>query len=173
MFLYVGAEISIGGLLIPFEAEAGEPALNAARMLSLYWGGAMLGRFLCVPLLRRPRDLTVLATVSLAAVALLLTACVWHYPHSGWVLLPVGLCNAVIVPVLYDRSLEGLGALTPRGAAVMSSMGLGGAVVPQILGLASDRLNIHQAFLLLLLPYVAIAAYAITYERLPKADADL
>ena len=49
IFFYVGAEVSIGSLLISFiglPQIAGLPPEDADSFLSLYWGGAMIGRFL-------------------------------------------------------------------------------------------------------------------------------
>jgi FHS family L-fucose permease-like MFS transporter len=49
IFFYVGAEVAIGSLLISFiglPQIAGLPPEKADSFLSLYWGGAMTGRFL-------------------------------------------------------------------------------------------------------------------------------
>ena len=49
IFCYVGAEVAIGSLIIGFlgmEGIMGLPEEDAKHYLSLYWGGAMTGRFL-------------------------------------------------------------------------------------------------------------------------------
>ena len=56
IFAYVGAEVSIGSFLVNYlglPGIAGMSALTAAGYVSFYWGGAMVGRFLGAPLLRR------------------------------------------------------------------------------------------------------------------------
>src|SRR5260221_9323464 len=56
IFAYVGAEVSIGSFLVNYFGLpniAGMSAQTAAGYVSFYWGGAMVGRFLCAPLLRR------------------------------------------------------------------------------------------------------------------------
>jgi FHS family L-fucose permease-like MFS transporter len=48
IFLYVGAEVSIGSFLVNYLNQdfiAGLPAVDAGKYVSLYWGGAMVGRF--------------------------------------------------------------------------------------------------------------------------------
>jgi len=48
IFVYVGAEVSIGSFLINFLGEeniAGFTEKEAAKYITLYWGGAMIGRF--------------------------------------------------------------------------------------------------------------------------------
>lgn len=47
IFLYVGAEVSIGSLFIIYAKELlSYPEIEAKNFLAFYWGGAMIGRFL-------------------------------------------------------------------------------------------------------------------------------
>jgi len=49
IFAYVGAEVAIGSVLTNFFALpeiGGMPEHEAAKYVSLYWGGAMIGRFI-------------------------------------------------------------------------------------------------------------------------------
>ncbi|MCG8306129.1 MAG: sugar MFS transporter [Cytophagales bacterium] len=47
IFLYVGAEVAIGSLIINYLAELLEyPEIEAKSFLAFYWGGLMIGRFL-------------------------------------------------------------------------------------------------------------------------------
>jgi FHS family L-fucose permease-like MFS transporter len=47
IFVYVGAEVSIGSLFINYAKEtAGLAEINAKSFLAFYWGGLMIGRFL-------------------------------------------------------------------------------------------------------------------------------
>ena len=47
IFMYVGAEVSIGSAFINFAGELlGYPEMEAKNFLAFYWGGAMIGRFL-------------------------------------------------------------------------------------------------------------------------------
>ena len=47
IFVYVGAEVSIGSLFINYAKEvAGMAEINAKSFLAYYWGGLMIGRFL-------------------------------------------------------------------------------------------------------------------------------
>lgn len=48
LFVYVGAEVSIGSFMINFDSspEIGNiPLREAAKYVAMYWGGAMIGRF--------------------------------------------------------------------------------------------------------------------------------
>ena len=47
IFMYVGAEVSIGSSFINYTHELlGYPEMDAKNFLAFYWGGAMIGRFL-------------------------------------------------------------------------------------------------------------------------------
>lgn len=47
IFMYVGAEVSIGSAFINYAGELlGYPEMEAKNFLAFYWGGAMIGRFL-------------------------------------------------------------------------------------------------------------------------------
>lgn len=47
IFMYVGAEVSIGSSFINYAKElVGYPEMDAKNFLAFYWGGAMIGRFL-------------------------------------------------------------------------------------------------------------------------------
>src|SRR5579859_2173620 len=55
IFVYVGAEVAIGSLLVNFLGEPSIGALDAktaASWVSVYWGGAMIGRFTGAAILR-------------------------------------------------------------------------------------------------------------------------
>ena len=76
IFCYVGAEVAIGSLLINFlklDSVMGMPEESAKHYLSLYWGGAMCGRFLgAVALAKGMRALKRYATMILLGAAMFL-----------------------------------------------------------------------------------------------------
>ena len=58
IFLYVGAEVSIGSFLVNYFSHADIGNMteqNAAKLVSLYWGGAMVGRFIGSAVLAKVR----------------------------------------------------------------------------------------------------------------------
>ena len=64
IFVYVGAEVSIGSFLVNFMSQpeiGGLTESEAGRYLSLYWGGAMVGRFIGSYVLRKVKPGYVLA----------------------------------------------------------------------------------------------------------------
>jgi FHS family L-fucose permease-like MFS transporter len=79
IFAYVGAEVSIGSFLVNYFALpdiAGLSAKTAAGLVSFYWGGAMIGRFLGAPLRRKIKPGYLLAVCAIVAPRWL--ALPWH-----------------------------------------------------------------------------------------------
>src|SRR5277367_5742502 len=87
IFFYVGAEVAIGSVMINF---LGQPSMGnmsheaAARYVSLYWGGAMIGRFVGFFALREIRAQRALALVSLTAFLLVIIAIAAHGHLAMW-----------------------------------------------------------------------------------------
>jgi MFS transporter, FHS family, L-fucose permease len=46
IFFYVGAEVGISTAIVPYLRESGMAIGEAAKLAAMYWGGAMVGRFL-------------------------------------------------------------------------------------------------------------------------------
>ncbi len=73
IFVYVGAEVAIGSFLVNYlsRPEIGAmPVKTAARYVSLYWGGAMVGRFVGSSVLQKVRTGAVLGAAAVAAFLL-------------------------------------------------------------------------------------------------------
>lgn len=164
IFVYVGAEVAIGSLMTNYfsQKEIGDMSLAAAaRYLQFYWGGAMVGRFAGAWLLQRVRTQTVLAA-SAAIAAVLVTLSMLTFGHSAmWTLILVGLFNSTMFPSIFTLAIEGLGPLTGRGSGLLVAAIVGGAVIPELQGVLSDRIGIHHAFLLPVLCYAYIVFYAL------------
>lgn len=168
IFLYVGAEVSIGSLMINF---LNQPAIlnvsfeKAGRLLSLYWGGAMVGRALGSVLLIRVSASRVLAFA--AAVALLLCMVVTQTGGelAGAAALAVGFFNSIIFPTIFTLTLERSRAPTAATSGLLCMAIVGGAVLPVITGFAADRVGVSLAFVVPLLSYAFIAIFALAGMR--------
>ncbi len=162
IFLYVGAEVAIGSVLVNYLADPAVMALSAqaaGQMLAFYWGGAMLGRFAGAWLLGRFAPGAVLATFAAAAAALALGSALGSGTFAGVLLLAVGLANSIMFPTIFSLGVEGLGADTPRGSGLLCMAIVGGAIVPLLFGLLADATTLRAALALPILCYLAIAAF--------------
>jgi FHS family L-fucose permease-like MFS transporter len=172
IFLYVGAEVSIGSFLINYftQPEIGNMTVKvAAGLVSLYWLGAMIGRFIGAAVLQKLSTRTVLGTVAVVACLLVLTS----MASTGWVamgtIICVGLFNSVMFPSIFTLGIEGLGPLTGKGSGLLVQAIVGGGIIPVAEGALADHIGIHHAFILPALCYVYIAYYGFK-GSVPKAE---
>jgi FHS family L-fucose permease-like MFS transporter len=164
IFVYVGAEVSIGSFLVNFMGRpeiAGLSESDAGKYLSLYWGGAMVGRFIGVAILARCKPGHLLALNALVVTTLLLVAMVCAGKAAMWALLLVGLFNSIMFPTIFTLAIEGLGKRTGEGAGVLCMAIVGGALVPLIQGFLADYIGILYSFLIPVACYLYIAFYGL------------
>jgi FHS family L-fucose permease-like MFS transporter len=171
IFLYVGAEVSIGSFLINFIGEpsiAGLAHADAALYVSYYWGGAMVGRFIGSAVMRKLSPGRVLAFNALAAIVLILAATFGHGRAAMWALLAVGLFNSIMFPTIFSMALHRLGPLTGQGSGVLCMAIVGGAIVPFVQGFVADSAGLQPSFLVPLLCYGFILFFGVKYASLYK-----
>lgn len=162
IFVYVGAEVSIGSFLINYLSRPEIGAMSeaaAANYVSYYWGGAMLGRFGGSLLLRVFAPAQLLMLFAAIAASLLLTSTLSSGQLALWSIVAVGLFNSILFPTLFTLGIQGLGPLTARGSSLLVMAIVGGAVVPLLQGLLADRIGIQPAFALPLACYAYIVWY--------------
>lgn len=173
IFLYVGAEVSIGSFLVNYFSLPGIGNLTArvaAGYVSFYWGGAMIGRFIGSAVLQKVRTGTALGVAAIVACLLVLTSMLTFGHIAMWTILSVGIFNSIMFPSIFTLGIDGLGALTGKGSGLMVSAIVGGAIVPLIEAAFADRIGIQHAFLLPVLCYVYIAYYGYHCARAQAAS---
>jgi FHS family L-fucose permease-like MFS transporter len=168
IFAYVGAEVSIGSFLVNYFGLpdiASMSARDAADYVSFYWGGAMIGRFLGAPLLRRIKAGNVLAVCATAAAVLVTTSMITSGHAAMWTILAVGFFNSIMFPTIFSLGVAELGALTGNGSGILNMAIVGGAVLPLVQGALADRFGLHHAFVLPVICYMYIFFYALSGSR--------
>jgi len=164
LFAYVGAEVSIGSMMVNYLEQPGILGLDAqtaGQRLSLYWGGAMVGRFIGAALLQRVPAGKLLAVFAGCAGLLVLTSMASGGAIAGWTLLAVGLFNSIMFPTIFSLSLKGLGAKTAEGSGLLCMAIVGGAILPLATGALADATTIATALLIPIVCYVVIAIFGI------------
>ncbi len=170
IFLYVGAEVSIGSLVVNYLMQPGVMALPeqaAGKLIGLYWGGAMVGRFIGSALMRVVSPGKLLAGVAAGAIALILISTNTTGMLSGYSLLAIGLMNSIMFPTIFSLASEKLGSRAADGSGIINVAIFGGAVVPLATGAIADLTgSLATALLLPALCYAVIAGFGI-YARRP------
>jgi MFS transporter, FHS family, L-fucose permease len=168
IFLYVGAEVAIGSLIVNYLMQASTLGLAeqaAGKHVPYYWGGALVGRFIGAYLLRKISPGKVLAAAALGSITLLLVSMSTTGAVSGWALLAIGLCNSIMFPTIFTLASEGLGARAAEGSGVICVTIVGGAIIPPLTGLLADHAGLRGALWLPAACYLIIVAFGIYAKR--------
>ena len=170
IFLYVGAEVSIGSLIVNYlmqEHVLGLDSQGAGKLIGLYWGGAMVGRFIGSAVLRMVSPGKLLAVVALGAIVLIGISTHTTGTLSGYSLLAIGLTNAIMFPTIFTLACEKLGSRAADGSGIINVAIFGGAVIPLLTGAIADASgSLAVALILPALCYAVIAAFG-WYARRP------
>jgi FHS family L-fucose permease-like MFS transporter len=174
IFVYVGAEVSIGSFLINYFGQsyiAGLTALAAANLVPFYWGGAMVGRFIGSAVLQKMNTNTLVALCAVAALLLVLTSMLTFGHVAMWSILLVGLFNSIMFPSIFTLGIAEMGPLTGEASGLLVIAIVGGAIIPEIQGVLADHIGIHHAFIVPVICYLFIAYYGWKGSRviLPEA----
>ena len=169
--LYVGAEVTIGSTLILYLSQAhtlGLPLdVAGAWVANLYWGGALVGRFVGSWLLRFVPAPRLLLLAGLAAAALCLASLALPGRSGAWCLLAVGLCNSIMFPTIFALTLERSGAPAAATSGLLVLAVGPGAALPLIAGGVADTAGLGWAFAVPALAYLYVAGFAWAARRPP------
>lgn len=169
IFLYVGAEVAIGSLIVNYLMQPHVldlPERDAGKLISLYWGGAMVGRFIGSAVLRLVSPGKVLAFVSCGAIALIAVSTNTVGTVSGYSLLAIGLMNSIMFPTIFSLASEKLGARTADGSGIINVAIFGGAVIPLATGVLADSSgSLGIALIIPALCYAVIAGFGVYARR--------
>lgn len=172
IFVYVGAEVSIGSFLINFIGEENIANLReaeAAAYVSYYWGGAMVGRFIGFAVMRYISPGKTLAFNALCSILLVLVATFSEGLVAMWALIGVGLFNSIMFPTIFSMALHKLGKFTGQGSGILCMAIVGGALVPLMQGALADLFGLQLSFLLPAVCYLFILFFGVKYAGLYKA----
>lgn len=169
IFLYVGAEVSIGSIIVNYLALPSVMGLSneaAGGEIWKYWFGAMIGRFIGSALLRVLNPGVTLATCAFGAILLLGISTQTTGLVAAYSLLAIGLMNSIMFPTIFTLACDGLGKRAADGSGIINVAIFGGAVVPLATGALADISgSLTAALALPALCYAVIVAFGLSARR--------
>ncbi len=168
IFVYVGAEVSIGSFLVNYFSQPEIGGLTekvAASFVAFYWGGAMVGRFIGSGLLQKMKAGHLLGICAVCAAALVTISMLSTGHFAMWSIILVGFFNSIMFPSIFALGVAELGPLTGDGSGVMIMAIVGGAILPLAQGAIADRIGIHHAFFLPVICYLYILFFALSGSK--------
>ena len=176
IFLYVGAEVAIGSVMVNFLEQPDVLAVTAAQagsFVSLYWLGAMVGRFIGSGLLYKLPAGPLLAGAAVAAAALCLTISQITGPVAGVLAISVGLFNSIMFPVIFSLTIARSSAPQSATSGLLCMAIVGGAFVPLAFAQVADASGSRfLAFLVPMACYLVIALFGWRASRVPAVDGE-
>ena len=142
IFVYVGAEVSIGSFLVNYFSQPEIGGLTekvAASFVAFYWGGAMVGRFIGSGLLQKMKTGQLLGICAVCAAALVAISMLSTGHFAMWSIILVGFFNSIMFPSIFTLGVAELGPLTGDGSGIMIMAIVGGAIIPIAQGAIADQ----------------------------------
>jgi FHS family L-fucose permease-like MFS transporter len=168
IFVYVGAEVAIGSFLVNYFSQRDIGNISekaAAGYVSLYWLGAMIGRFIGSAILQKVRTGVVLGSAAIMACLLVCASMLSFGQVAMWSIIFVGLFNSVMFPSIFTLGIAELGPLTGEGSGILIMAIVGGAIIPVVVGALADKIGIHHSFFLPAICYLYIVYYGFRGSR--------
>src|SRR5438445_11831323 len=198
IFVYVGGEVAIGSsianyLALPniggFASSIVDPATRyhaalgeAARYISAYWLGAMIGRFIGSAILQKVKAGKLLALCAIMAALLVSVSVLTNGHVAMYSILAVGLFNSIMFPCIFTLGIAELGPLTGDGSGILNMAIVGGAIIPWLVGKVGDLINrayypamtqgetswgqgIHYALVVAVICYLYILFFAVSGSK--------
>jgi FHS family glucose/mannose:H+ symporter-like MFS transporter len=165
LFLYVGIENGFSGWVPTFTMRSQHLSDSAANLMqSSFWASLLLGRLTAPLVLRLLREGTfIVSGLALAALGILLAILSPSVPvlEAGVVLAAFGLAG--VFPTGMAIFAEWYGT-SGAGSIVFGLCGLGGALVPWLVGIVSTRT--HDLRIGFVIPLACVALASVLYGRM-------
>ena len=169
IFFYVGVEIALAAIGIRFAQQQGISSVETAGfMITLYYVGIMIGRFVGSALMTRIKAQKLLVVLGIFGVLLMVVGMTTSGVVAVACLVLCGLANSIMYPTIFALGIAELGPLTSKGSGVITVGNVGGAAIPPLFGLLADHFGIQHAFVLPIVCYLFIAYYGLSGYKVRK-----
>src|ERR1700678_1456780 len=168
IFLYVGVEVGLASIAVNYFSSQGmSTAKTASFLVSLYWGGALVGRLLGAGIMTKVKAGKLLGIFGLTAAILIAISMFTSGSVAIGTLVLCGFFNSVMFPNIFTLGIAGLGPMTSKGSGLIMTAVVGGAIVPLAIGALADKVGIQYSFVIPVICYLYIAYYGLSGSK-PK-----
>ena len=180
IFVYMGVEIGIPSFLPDRMRALGIDSVNllgyelkGTGVLSIYWGGLMVGRLFGSILLRKIKVRTAMVFCSGMAMLFLIVSLLINNEASIILMLLCGFCNSIMWGSIFNLASEDLGEHTKRASGIICTFAIGGAILPPLMGalqqsFGTDALTIGTSAALscLIIYYLYLILFTVRLSRI-------
>jgi MFS transporter, FHS family, L-fucose permease len=166
-FFYVGAQVCVGSFFIKMATTAaGVGEDTAAKYLGFFGLAFMLGRFAGTFVMKYIDAQKLLMTYAIINILL----CVLVINATGMIvvsgLIAIAFFMSIMFPTIFSMGIEDLGHNTKIGSSLIVMSIVGGALLPPVLGMISDKTgNIQIGYIVPLVCFVVIVLFAFARRK--------
>jgi FHS family L-fucose permease-like MFS transporter len=159
-FFYVAAQVGVAALFINYCTEASSSITNsqASYFLSVSLMLFTLGRFAGTALMKKIAPNRLLTIYSVINVLLCVVVFTGKGMLSVYSLMAVFFFESIMFPTIFALGVKNLGHNTKKGASFIIMSIVGGALMPYIMGMLSEKGTAH-AYIVPLFCFVVVAWY--------------
>lgn len=167
LFFYVAAQTGINSFFINYVTEhINISAREAALWLSfvgmgLFMAGRMAGSWI-MGFIRAEKLLAFVAAGAILAMILVMMG-LGHISSGAFFFC--FLCESIMFPTIFALAIRGVGEHTKRASSYLIMSIVGGAIAPVIMGYIADTISTATGFIVPLLCFIVILAYAIDLRK--------
>ena len=173
-FFYVGAQVTVWSFFIDFTKTVmpGLPEKSAAFLLSASLAMLMLGRFSGAFIQARVSASRLLALYAAANVLLCLTAALGAGRIAVGALWLSSFFMSIMFPTIFALGVQDLADETELGSSFLIMSIIGGALIPPLTGLLSDRVTgIQHAMIVPAMCFIVCLVFALRVPGLRRNNA--
>jgi len=148
-----------------FNQQGVSTAKTASFLVSLYWGGALVGRLLGAGIMTRVKAGKLLGIFGITAAILITVSMFTSGTVAIATLVLCGFFNSVMFPNIFTLGIAGLGPMTSKGSGLIMTAVVGGAIIPPLIGFLADKMGIQHAFIVPIVCYLYIAYYGLSGSK--------
>jgi len=172
-FFYVGAQITVWTYTIFYIPDqlglSGSEALQKYHLPALIIFGIF--RFLTTAVMKRIKPDKMLAYMSLGGIFLSLIVVLVGGQIGAYALVGISACMSLMFPTIFGLGSRGLGSDTKISGSGMIMAILGGAIITPLQGWIIDISTVSLSYIVPMVCFVVIAAYAIYAGKAKLPDA--
>lgn len=167
LFFYVAAQTGINSFFINYVTEhinisAHEAALWLSFVgMGLFMAGRMAGSWI-MGFIRAEKLLAFVAAGAILAMILVMMG-LGHISSGAFFFC--FLCESIMFPTIFALAIRGVGEHTKRASSYLIMSIVGGAIAPVIMGYIADTISTATGFIVPLLCFIVILAYAIDLRK--------
>lgn len=164
VFACVGAEVSIGSLLVNYltQLKIGHPmGLTISELASVYGLAAVAGLFIGWMLLRWIQTRHVLVACATGAAILVLISILTSGHTAMWTMIAAGFLSSIMFPCVFALGISDLGPLTSDGSGLLMTATVGGAIIPLAQNFLAHRASLNSSFALPIACYLFVLLFAV------------